>query len=424
MKKKLIIGIGSAVVAVAAIFAVWRTVSGRSTSSAGDITLYADSVGMLTGTGLGTQNRFAGIVESQNTLNITLESDQTVKDIFVEKGQTVEAGTPLFQYDTEEMNMKLEQANLELEKLENSITSLNAQITDLTKEKKNAPESEQLSYTTQIQELQTNVKQEEYNYKVKELEIGRLRKSMESAQVNSTIAGIVQEINETPSYDTYTGEQQPFMSILAVGKYRIKGTISEQNMQNLYTGMPVAVHSRVDEDLVWYGTVDSIDTEKPISDSSGMISDSGVSAQATKYPFYVNLESSDGLMLGQHVYLEPDTGMDEKNGMWLMSSYIVREENEDPYVWMAGDNDKLKKQTVTLGEYNEADDTWEILEGLKASDYIAWPGADCAEGVSVMKNSSSMPAPAGDAGDMELPDSSDPEEPVNENLMPTMREGL
>ena len=198
MKKKLIIGIGSAVVAVAAIFAVWRTVSGRNTSSAGDITLHADSVGMLTGTGLGTQNRFAGIVESQNTLNITLESDQTVKDIFVEKGQTVEAGTPLFQYDTEEMNMKLEQANLELEKLENSITSLNAQITDLTKEKKNAPESEQLSYTTQIQELQTNVKQEEYNYKVKELEIGRLRKSMESAQVNSTIAGIVQEINETP----------------------------------------------------------------------------------------------------------------------------------------------------------------------------------------------------------------------------------
>ena len=387
MKKKIIAAICVILVAAIAGIAIWKFSSSDNGSESGEeITLYADSVGLLTGVGLGAQNRFSGVVEAQNTLKIQLESDQTVKDILVEKGQSVEIGTPLFEYDTEDMNLKLEQANLELEKISNSIDTINAQIDELTKAKKKAAASEQLSYTTQIQEAQMNVKQEEYNYKVKELEIDRLKKSMESSVVTSTIAGIVQEINENPTYDNYSGEMQPFMSILGVGKYRVKGTISEQNMQNLFPGMPITVHSRVDESITWAGVVDSIDTEKPISNNSGyMMESSDVSAQASKYPFYVTLDSSDGLMLGQHVYLEPDLGQEKKDGMWLMSPYIVQGDG-DPYVWAAGDGDKLEKRAVTLGGYDEEMDTWEILDGLKASDYIVWPSDDCKKGAPVQKN--------------------------------------
>ena len=138
----------------------------------------------------------------------------------MEKGQEVEPGTKLYEFDTEELAMTLEQGNLELDKINNSISNLNNQIAALTAEKKNAPASEQLSYTTQIQELQTNVKQEEYNYKVKELEVNRMKKNLESSVVTSTISGIVQEINEEQGYDDATGEKKPFMSILSTGKYR------------------------------------------------------------------------------------------------------------------------------------------------------------------------------------------------------------
>ena len=62
--------------------------------------------------------------------------------------------------------MTLDQGKLELEKITNNISSLNSQIAVLTTEKKSAPASEQLSYTTQIQELQMEIKQEEYIYKV------------------------------------------------------------------------------------------------------------------------------------------------------------------------------------------------------------------------------------------------------------------
>ena len=56
--------------------------------------------------------------------------------------------------------MTLDQGKLELEKITNNISSMNSQIAALTTEKKSAPASEQLSYTTQIQELQMEIKQE------------------------------------------------------------------------------------------------------------------------------------------------------------------------------------------------------------------------------------------------------------------------
>ena len=166
MGKKKVIFIVCFIFAVALIAAILHMVSGVGKDSAKN-TLYADKVSVITGNGSGTVNRFAGVVEAQDTLKISLSEGQKVKEIFVEKGQEVEPGTKLFEYDTEELAMTLEQGNLELEKIGNSISNLNSQIAALTTEKKNAPAGEQLSYTTQIQELQTNVKQEEYNYKLK-----------------------------------------------------------------------------------------------------------------------------------------------------------------------------------------------------------------------------------------------------------------
>lgn len=384
VRKKAWIACGAVLLVLLAGIGIWK-LAGKEKAGDSENVLYADSVGMLTGTGLGTQNRFSGTVESQDTLKISLTEGQKVKEIYVEKGQEVQPGMKLFQYDTEELAMTLEQGKLELERITNSIDSLNMQIAALVQEKNNAPSSEQLSYTTQIQSLQTNVKQEEYNYKVKELEVSRAQKNLETATVNSTIFGIVQEINPEPSYDNYTGEKQAFMSILSTGKYRIKGKISEQNIGNLYEGMPVIVHSRVDEEQIWTGVVDTIDTERPESSQSSMYYGMDSSQQATRYPFYVTLNTSDGLMLGQHVYIEPNLGQND-DGMWLMSSYIVDADSDAPYVWLAGDDGKLKKREIKLGEYDEEMDTWEILGNLRATEYIVWPSEDCKKGAAVVKN--------------------------------------
>ena len=415
-KKGMLIGGGIFLVAVIALILV-KNLTGGSREQKNILQNHV-YLGMITGTGLGTQNRFTGVVEAQDTLKLTLADNQKVKQIFVEKGQEVEPGTKLFEYDTEELAMTLDQGKLELEKITNNISSLNSQIARPTRVKKRGPASEQLSYTTQIQELQMEIKQEEYNYKVKELEVNRTQKSLEQSTVTSTVAGIVQEINEQQGTDPSTGESKPFMSILSTGKYRIKGKISEQNIGDLTPGTQVTIRSRVNEDEIWTGTVDNVDTEKPENSSQDSMSYGSENSdnQATKYPFYVTLDTVDGLMLGQHVYIETSTSL-EADKMWLMRDYIVDADSDHPYVWVAGDNDKLEKRSVTLGETNEDMGTCEIVDGLKASDYIVWPSEECKKGAAVVKNDSGTSgSTSGSTSDMSGAEGGY-EEPVEENAM-------
>ncbi|MFQ9801400.1 MAG: hypothetical protein ACLR23_23615 [Clostridia bacterium] len=57
----------------------------------------------------------------------------------------------------------------ELERIVNSIASLQKEVEDLEKEKKNADKDAQLFYTTEIQNRQMSIKQEEYNKRLKSL---------------------------------------------------------------------------------------------------------------------------------------------------------------------------------------------------------------------------------------------------------------
>ena len=47
---------------------------------------------------------------------------------------------------------------------------------------------------------------------------------------------------------------------------------------------------------------------------------------------------------------------------------------------------KLEKRSVTLGEYNMMNDTFEILSGLAEEDFIAFPDFElCVEGAPTTK---------------------------------------
>ncbi len=88
------------------------------------------------------------------------------------------------------------------------------------------------------------------------------------------------------------------MSILTVGDYRVKGTVNETNVYSLSEGQSVILRSRVDETKTWTGTIEKIDTENKQANNNNMLYDgSNSDNQSSKYPFYVKLDSADGLML-------------------------------------------------------------------------------------------------------------------------------
>ena len=175
------------------------------------------------------------------------------------------------------------------------------------------------------------------------------------------------------------------MTILATGSFRIKGTVNEQNMSAVIEGQSVLVHSRVNED-VWRGTMTAVDLENPEKNENNYYVSSDSMDNSTNYPFYVELENADGLMLGQHVYIEMDYGQEEeREGIWLDSYYIVQED-EKAYVWAANSKDRMEKREVTLGEFDEELQKYQITDGLTEEDYIAFPDETIEAGNQAVKN--------------------------------------
>jgi HlyD family secretion protein len=109
----------------------------------------------------------------------------------------------------------------------------------------------------------------------------------------------------------------------------------------------------------------------------------------------VELDSSDGLLLGQHVYLELDIGEEDSAALSISGAFLCYEEDGSTYVW-AEKNGKLEKRTVVIGEYNYMMDTVEILEGLTEADYIAFPDPElCVEGASTTREEPAQDAEGG-----------------------------
>lgn len=151
------------------------------------------------------------------------------------------------------------------------------------------------------------------------------------------------------------------------------------------------LRSRIDEEQTWNGTITKIDTQNEEKSNNDMYMDDGNGTEkATKYPFYVSLESTDGLMMGQHIFIELDEGQTEtKEGIWLFEGYIVQEEGE-AYVWAANDRNRLEKRMVELGEYDENLGAYEITGGLTEEDAIAFPMDGLYEGVATVTDISEV----------------------------------
>ena len=344
----------------------------------GGTAVYVQSVADLANLGgIAPGDRFGGLVVSENVTEIQKDADKTIDSLLVREGDDVTEGQELFSYDTEQLQLTLDKQRLELEQLQASIENFNSQIADLEKDQKKASANNKLQYTIQIQSLQVDLKEAELNLAAKEKEVAKSENILENAVVYAPVTGRIQSISENGT-DNY-GNPLPYISIQQAGSYRVKGTIGELQLGSIMEGTRLKITSRTDESLCWYGTVTLVDYESPVQGNNMDMYYYGVATDemsaSSKYPFYIELDSVDGLLLGQHVYLELDTGDAEAPGLSVSSAFIAYEEDGSAYVW-AENRNKLEKRPVTLGEYNMMQDTYEIIEGLTEEDFIAFPDAE------------------------------------------------
>lgn len=334
--------------------------------------------------GIAPGDRFPGIVVSENITEIQRDSQMVVAELLVKEGDDVKAGQELFSYDTQQLQLSLDKQRLELEQMEATIENYKEQIKDLEKDRDNSYNNK-LEYTIQIQSLQVDLKEAEINIKAKIDAVAQSEALLSNAVVYAPVDGRIQSISES-GMDNY-GNPLAYITIQQTGSYRVKGTIGELQRGAIIEGTRMEILSRTDGSI-WAGTVALVDYESPTQENPnamyyGMSSDEMTTS--SKYPFYVELDSTDGLILGQHVYLQLEGQEEMEPSLAISSAFFGYEEDGTMYVW-ADNGGKLEKRTVTVGEYDMMNDTYEILSGVTEDDFIAFPDPElCAEGVPTTK---------------------------------------
>lgn len=380
-------------------------------ASGGSSGVTVQSVAMLTGLdAAGQVNRYAGVVSAGKQTDVKKDDAKTVERVWVSVGDDVTKGQTLFTYDTASTQMDLDKAKLQYQQMQVDIQGQSDQKAQLEKEKAAAPAEGQLSYTLEIQTLETAIREAQYNLTLQQKEIEKLQGAVGNNAVTSPVDGRVLAVNTDGGTDS-SGSVKPMVSLVEAGGYQVKGTIDETNRTALTEGAAVLIRSRVDDTAVWKGSVSRIDWENPIStgSSGGLMTEkyaassssaggSETAAGASKYPFYVKLEAGEGLLLGQHVFVEPDVGQGQSGELRLPGDYFTDAAGSSPWVWAATAQNKLEKRPVKLSDHQADTDTWRVDSGLTAQDYIAYPDDTLKEGMAVSRLDASAFSGGEDAG--------------------------
>lgn len=330
--------------------------------------------------------RYAAMVISENVTQIRRDSGKTILELYVSVGQEVKAGDNLFTYDSEALELELEKQQLELEKMANEQVTYNEQLTKLEKQLKNTwNESTKTRLTLEINTLKTTILENDYSMASKENSIADIQATLESVDVVSPVDGVIRQINEEEGAESYITIQQS-------GAYRVQGGLNEMSMMGgLMPGSRVRCYSRLEAGKYWEGTVSTIDTNETSQDNSDYWygSSSDMMTTSSSYVFYVELDSTEGLLLGQHLYVEL-APLAPLEGLWIPEVFFTEfgfnEETGESTakLWVAGGSGKLESRTVTLGGYDDMSCSYEILSGLSGEEFVADPmDPGCEAGASV-----------------------------------------
>ena len=307
------------------------------------------------------------------------DKDLTVKECFVAAGDKVVKGQRLFSYDVESMQIAFEQLQLDILGLENGIQTGEAKVESLKKKLATVKEFKKYEIQMDIQTEELEVRKKKYELSGKTKQAEDMEEALKNTVVYSPVTGTVRSVKTGDSsgqdYYSYGGstEDTAYITIVAGNDYCVKGTVSEQTIHTLQEGMDVRIQGRVD-DSIWPGRIYKINTEETKQNGSRYYYyDSGSGEQASKYDFFVELDNNEGLLMGQHVYIELGSGADQESDALLLPLYYVVENEGQPFVYAADGENRIEKRTVTLGDQDEENGTVAILDGLSYLDRIAFP---------------------------------------------------
>lgn len=319
-----------------------------------------------------------------------------------------------------------------MDKLEQQIKDLTTQVTDLEKQIKNEKDKTvKATLELSLRSVNADLTQATFDKDSLQAEITYNKNMLKNAVVRSPIKGTVRSIDENGT---------PYITIQQAGAYQVKGILNELSLNaGIMEGVAVTILSRTDPTAYWTGEVSLVDyTNAGSNEYDTMYGGSDGMSTSTSYPFYITLDDTDGLLLGQHVYIQVSSAPVQDDLLRLPEDYIMDIAiDEETFltvgtVWGVDMEKKtLMKVSVTLGEYDPAYGTYVVLEGITAEDYIANPAdSGVKEGAAVTLRSEQeymgltepveTTAPVwtdlDDEGEYQPPAGAEPGDPVEDSL--------
>lgn len=211
-------------------------------------------------------------------------------------------------------------------------------------------------------EKQAEIKEKEFNIKVAEAEYSIMQKEADSGEVKAEFDGTVIAMQDQ---DLALGSTDPFLKVSGGGGYYVQGQISELDLDKVKVGQKVSVRSWSNY-MLYEGTVIEIQEFPEDSRSYSSVGSQNIS----QYPFRVFIDGSANLQDGDYVGLSLQA--DQEESSLYVSNAFIRSEGAVSYVYARGENGKLEKQVIQTGQ-NLWGSYTEVLDGLTAEDYIAFP---------------------------------------------------
>ena len=227
-------------------------------------------------------------------------------------------------------------------------------------------------------EAQDKLRDLQVDLKESEIKIEKAQNALDKGVVTAGMDGIIKTAGDPKAPPT---DGSAFITVSGTEGLYVKSGIKESKLGTIKEGDIVMVTS-------WQtgGQYPAeIKSISPYPDSTGMFDGSGTE---TYYPFtaVVNDKSAQ-MMNGEWVEVSYTTSESagSSNTLTVLKAF-VREEGNKKYVYKRDENGKLAKQYIITGTLS--DNGYEVLDGLSASDWVAFPyGKNVKEGAKTRQAS-------------------------------------
>ena len=227
-------------------------------------------------------------------------------------------------------------------------------------------------------EAQDKLRDLQVDLKESEIKIEKAQNALDKGVVTAGMDGIIKTVGDPKAPPT---DGSAFITVSGTEGLYVKSGIKESKLGTIKEGDIVMVTS-------WQtgGQYPAeIKSISPYPDSTGMFDGSGTE---TYYPFtaVVNDKSAQ-MMNGEWVEVSYTTSESagSSNTLTVLKAF-VREEGNKKYVYKRDENGKLAKQYIITGTLS--DNGYEVLDGLSASDWVAFPyGKNVKEGAKTREAS-------------------------------------